>query len=58
MIGALHSSYTTDGRQRLISAIGIAIIVAVSGFVGLRTPRETSSELLTPARAAPPAMNR
>jgi hypothetical protein len=58
MIGALHSSYTTDGRQRLISAVGIAIIVAVSGFIGLRTPRETSSELLTPARAAPPAMNR
>jgi hypothetical protein len=58
MIGALHSSYTTDGRQRVISAVAIAIIVAVSGFVGLRIPRETSSELVTPARAAPPAMNR
>jgi TIR domain len=58
MIGALHASYTTDGRQRVISAIGIAIIVAVSGFIGLRTPRETSTELITPARAAPPAMNR
>jgi hypothetical protein len=36
----------------------VAIIVAVATFVGLRLPRESSAELLTPARAAPPAMNR
>ncbi len=57
LLGALHSSYTTDGNQRLIQAFAVAIIVAVATFVGLRVPR-TSSEVLTPARAAPPAMNR
>jgi hypothetical protein len=58
MLGALHSSYTTDGRQRLISALAIAVIVAVAGFVGLRAPREVVPERVTRARAAPPAMNR
>jgi hypothetical protein len=58
IIGALHSTYTTDGRQRLISAVAIAVIVAVAGFVGLRSPREAAPELVTRARAAPPAMNR
>jgi hypothetical protein len=59
MLGALHSSYTTDGRQRVISAVAIAIIVAVAGFVGLRTPREAPvAERVTRARAVPPAMNR
>jgi TIR domain len=58
MIGALHASYTSDGRQRIISAVGIAIIVVVAGFVGLRTPRAVAAELIKPARAAPPAMNR
>jgi hypothetical protein len=59
MLGALHSSDTTDGRQRLISAVAIAIIVAVAGFVGLRSQREAPvAERVTRARAVPPAMNR
>jgi TIR domain-containing protein len=57
LLGALHASYTTQGNQRLIQAFAVAIIVAVATFVGLRIPR-TSGEVLTPARAAPPAMNR
>ncbi|HEY7622063.1 MAG TPA: toll/interleukin-1 receptor domain-containing protein [Solirubrobacteraceae bacterium] len=59
LLGALHSSYTSSsGNQRVIQALAVAIIVAVATFVGLRLPRESSAELLTPARAAPPAMNR
>jgi hypothetical protein len=59
MLGALHSSYTTDGRQRIISAVAIAVIVAVAGFVGLRGTREVAvPERVTRARAVPPAMNR
>jgi hypothetical protein len=57
LLGALHPSYTTDGNQRLIQAFAVAIIVAVATFVGLRIPR-ASREVLTPARTAPPAMNR
>jgi hypothetical protein len=58
MLGALHASYTSNGNQRLIQAFAIAIIVAVATFVGLRIPRGSPGELLTPARTAPPAMNR
>jgi TIR domain-containing protein len=59
MLGALHSSYTTDGRQRIISAVAIAVIVAVAGFVGLRGTRDVAvPERVTRARAVPPAMNR
>jgi hypothetical protein len=56
LLGALHSSYASN--QRVIQAVAVAIIVAVAAFVGLRLPRESTGELLTPARAAPPAMNR
>jgi hypothetical protein len=58
MIGALHASYTTDGKQRVIQAVAVAIIVIVAGFVGLRSTRTAGGGLLTRARAAPPAMNR
>ena len=58
MIGALHASYTTDGKQRLIQAVAVAIIVIVAGLVGLRSTRTAGGGLLTRARAAPPAMNR
>ncbi len=58
MIGALHASYTSDGKQRVIQAVAVAIIVVVAGFVGLRSTRAVGGELLTRARAAPPAMNR
>jgi TIR domain len=57
VLGALHSSYTTPGNQRLIQAFAVAIIIAVATFIGLRIPR-SSAEVLTPARTAPPAMNR
>jgi hypothetical protein len=59
LLGALHTSYTSsNGNARVIQAVAVAIIVAVAAFVGLRLPRESTGELLTPARAAPPAMNR
>jgi hypothetical protein len=58
MLGALHASYTTDGKQRLIQAVAVAIIVVVAGLVGLRSTRPAGGKLLTRARAAPPAMNR
>jgi TIR domain len=58
MLGALHASYTTDGKQRLIQAVAVAIIVIVAGLVGLRSTRPAGGKLLTRARAAPPAMNR
>jgi hypothetical protein len=58
MLGALHASYTTDGKQRLIQAFAVAIIVIVAGLVGLRSTRPAGGKLLTRARAAPPAMNR
>jgi hypothetical protein len=58
MLGALHASYTTDGKQRLIQAVAVAIIVIVAGFVGLRSTSASGSGVLTRARAAPPAMNR
>jgi TIR domain len=58
MLGALHASYTTDGKQRLIQAVAVAIIVIVAGLVGLRSTRTAGGGLLTRARAAPPAMNR
>jgi hypothetical protein len=59
VVGLLHPSLTTAVGHRLLAGICIALIVAAAGFVGLRTPREARApELLTRARAAPPAMNR
>ena len=59
MVGLLHASLTGDGGHRVLTGIGVAIIVAVAGRVGLRVPRAAiGRELLTPGRAAPPAMNR
>jgi hypothetical protein len=55
----LHASLTGDGGHRVLTGIGVAMIVAVAGWVGLRVPRAAiGPELLTPVRAAPPAMNR
>lgn len=59
MVGLLHASLTGDGGHRVLTGIGVAMIVAVAGWVGLRVPRAAiGPELLTPVRAAPPAMNR
>ena len=59
MVGLLHASLTGAGGHRVLTGIGVAMIVAVAGWVGLRVPRAAiSPELLTPVRAAPPAMNR
>jgi hypothetical protein len=57
----LHESLTTAAGHRLLSGLCVAIIVATAGFVGLRIPRDSTApaaELLTRARAAPPAMHR
>jgi TIR domain len=59
-VGLLHDSLTTAAEHRLLSGLCVAIIVATAGFVGLRIPRDSSApaaELLTRARAAPPAMH-
>jgi TIR domain len=61
IVGLLHDSLTTQGGHRLLSGLCVAIIVLTAGFVGLRIPRESTApaaELLTRARAAPPAMHR
>jgi hypothetical protein len=61
VVGLLHDSLTTTGGHRLLSGLCVAAIVATAGFVGLRIPRESTApaaELLTRARAAPPAMHR
>ena len=59
MVGLLHASLTGDGGHRVLTGIGVAMIVAVAGWVGLRVPRAAiGREPLTPVRAAPPAMNR
>jgi TIR domain len=61
VVGLLHESLTGTGGHRLLAGLCIAIIVATAGFVGLRIPRESTApaaELLTRARAAPPAMHR
>ena len=61
VVGLLHESLTTAAGHRLLSGLCIAVIVAAAGFVGLRIPRASTApaaELLTHARAAPPAMHR
>jgi TIR domain len=61
VVGLLHESLTTAAGHRLLSGLCIAVIVAAAGFVGLRVPRSSTApaaELLTRARAAPPAMHR
>jgi hypothetical protein len=61
IVGLLHESLTTAGGHRLLAGLCVASIVATAGFVGLRVPRESTApaaELLTRARAAPPAMHR
>jgi hypothetical protein len=61
IVGVLHESLTTAAGHRLLSGLCVAIIVATAGFVGLRLPRDSTApaaELLTRARAAPPAMHR
>jgi TIR domain len=61
IVGLLHDSLTTQGGHRLLSGLCVAVIVLTAGFVGLRIPRESTApaaELLTRARAAPPAMHR
>ncbi|HEX5900831.1 MAG TPA: toll/interleukin-1 receptor domain-containing protein [Solirubrobacteraceae bacterium] len=61
VVGLLHESLTTAAGHRLLSGLCVAIIVATAGFVGLRVPRASTApaaELLTRARAAPPAMHR
>ncbi len=60
-VGVLHDALTTAAGHRLLSGLCVAIIVATAGFVGLRLPRDSTApaaELLTRARAAPPAMHR
>ena len=61
VVGALHESLTTAPEHRLLAGLCVALIVITSGFVGLRLPRDSTApaaELLTRARAAPPAMHR
>ena len=61
VVGVLHDSLTTAAGHRVLSGLCIAVIVATAGFVGLRIPRDSTApaaELLTRARAAPPAMHR
>jgi len=61
VVGVLHDSLTTTAGHRLLSGLCVAIIVATAGFVGLRIPRDSTApaaELLTRARATPPAMHR
>jgi hypothetical protein len=60
-VGLLHESLTTAAGHRLLSGLCVAVIVGAAGFVGLRVPRASTApvaELLTHARAAPPAMHR
>jgi hypothetical protein len=60
-VGVLHDALTTAAGHRLLSGLCVAIIVATAGFVGLRLPRDSTApaaELLTRARAAPPAIHR
>jgi hypothetical protein len=61
VVGALHDSLTTAAGHRLLAGLCVALIVATAGFVGLRVPRDSTApaaELLTRARAAPPAIHR
>ena len=61
LVGLLHESLTTAAGHRLLSGLCVAVIVATAGFVGLRLPRTSTApaaELLTRARAAPPAKHR
>jgi TIR domain len=61
VVGLLHESLTTAAGHRLLSGLCVAVIVAAAGFVGLRVPRASTApvtEMLTHARAAPPAMHR
>jgi hypothetical protein len=61
VVGALHESLTTAAGHRLLAGLCVALIVTTAGFVGLRLPRDSTApaaELLTRARAAPPAMHR
>ncbi len=61
VVGVLHDSLTTSAEHRLLSGLCVAIIVATAGFVGLRIPRDSTApaaDLLTRARAAPPAIHR
>jgi hypothetical protein len=61
VVGLLHESLTTAAGHRLLAGLCVAVIVAAAGFVGLRIPRASTApaaELLTHARAAPPAMHR
>jgi hypothetical protein len=61
VVGALHESLTTAAEHRFLAGLCVALIVTTAGFVGLRLPRDSTApaaELLTRARAAPPAMHR
>ncbi len=59
IVGLLHESLTNASGHRLLAGLCIAVIVAAAAFVGLRVPRKgLGAELLTPARAAPPAIQR
>ena len=61
VVGLLHESLATAAGHRLLSGLCVAVIVGAAGFVGLRVPRASTApvaELLTHARAAPPAMHR
>jgi hypothetical protein len=61
VVGALHESLSTAAEHRLLAGLCVALIVTTAGFVGLRVPRDSTApaaELLTRARAAPPAMHR
>jgi hypothetical protein len=61
VVGVLHDSLATAPGHRVLSGLCVAIIVTTAGFVGLRIPRDSTApaaELLTRARAAPPAMHR
>ena len=61
VVGALHESLTTAAGHRFLAGLCVALIVTTAGFVGLRLPRDSTApaaELLTRARAAPPAMHR
>jgi MFS family permease len=61
VVGVLHDSLSTAAELRLLQGLCVAIIVVTAGFVGLRVPLDSTApaaELLTRARAAPPAMHR
>ena len=61
VVGALHESLTTAAEHRFLAGLCVALIVTTAGFVGLRLPRDSTApaaELLTRARAAPPAIHR